>query len=94
MAKVPHSTYPIIQLTQSEYAQIPRAEDLPRGFLNTCPIGTLFRCRGSNKIIGQLVKGDDALGEQYGAGLSVPERFVNRYRIQVIHSDSLDSAQL
>ena len=60
--------------------------------LHFCGFGTFFRCKGSSTIekavIGQLVRGEDALCSQYGAGLSVPERFVNRYRIRITDKDS------
>jgi len=94
MTKVDSRTYPIMQMTRAQYDGIPCAENMPIDFLETCAIGTKFRCRGSSEIIGQVVKGDDAFCSQYGAGLSVPARFVNRHRARVIPSDSLDSAML
>jgi len=94
MTKVDPRTYPVMQIKRAQYDKIPRAEDLPEGFLETCEFGFLFRCRGSNNIIGKLVNGNDAIGDQYGTGLSIPKRFVNRYRTRVVPSDSLDSAML
>jgi len=86
--KTDTSRYPVMQLTRQQYDEIPRAEDMSEGFLETCEFGTRFRCRGSTSVedtvIGILVKGDDALCDQYGAGLAVPERFVNRYRVSIV----------
>jgi len=76
-----------MSLTFEEFSSIPRAEDLPAGFLKACRFGFRFKCAGSkdatNTVIGVVVRGLDALVDQWGAGLSIPERFVNRYRAQV-----------
>ena len=80
--------YPILELTPEEYDSIPRAEDRPKDFVKHCPIGTKFRCMGSttfeDTVIGIVVEGKDALINQYGAGLSVPERFINRYKVRLV----------
>ena len=94
MIYYPPSHNPELRLSFNEYYDIPRAEDMPEGFLKTCPIGTRFKCKGSktieNTVIGIVVKGEDALAHQYGAGLlSVPERFVNRYK-PVVDDPAID----
>lgn len=80
--------YPVMKLSKEEFSNIPRAEQLPDGFLETCPIGTFFVCREKCPaleiiVIGQIVKEDDLICEQYGAGMSVPARGANRYRLEL-----------
>jgi hypothetical protein len=76
--------YPEKTLTQSEFDKLPRNVD--REFLNFSPIGSWFVYKPipeipDIQIVGQIVKGDDLFAEQWGAGLSVPKRGINRYRI-------------
>lgn len=76
---------PVKRMTQIEVETLPGAnEPLPDGFLETCPIGTWFMCRQQHElplVVGQIVIGDDLLCDQWGAGLCLPERGVNRYRL-------------
>jgi len=81
--------YPIKKFTQEEFSGLPGGEKnrLPPDFLKICPIGTWFVCRQNNftdiVVVGQVVKGNDLFCDQWGAGLSVPERGINRYRLQL-----------
>lgn len=76
-------TYPIKEMTYEEFNQLPR--DVGTEFLQTCPIGTWFVCRPEvNMVVGQIVKGDDLFCSQWGAGLSVPERGINRYSVTIV----------
>ncbi len=84
--------YPARELTQEEFNEIPEAEDLEEGFLETCPIETWFVCRKNDlvpdvTVIGQVIKGDDAFCEQVGSALlSLREREINRYRVKIVTS--------
>lgn len=74
------------EMTKEYLAALPKGETLD---LYTCPIGTWFVCKPFPLlpdviVVGQVVKGGDALCSQYGAGLSVPDRFVNRYRAKIV----------
>ena len=77
------ATYPVKQMTQSEFDSLPQAVDLD--FRKACPIGTWFPCRSRTKlrVVGQIVLGDDLCADQWG-GLTVPERGVNRYRLEIV----------
>jgi len=79
--------FPIWETTQKEFDKIPYAKDLEEDFLKTCSIGSLFRSDneiGSRYVvIGQIVKGDDMFCSQWGAGLCVPERGINRFRVKI-----------
>jgi hypothetical protein len=79
--------YPQVRFSHEDFIGIPKAESLPEGFLHRCPIGTLFICKKSDEsevtVVGQVVNGLDALADQWGSGMSLPERFVNRYRVVV-----------
>lgn len=82
---------PILKLTLEQYCKLLNASNestCPKGFINYVPIGTRFICRGSKSIddsvIGVVVKGEDALMDQWGSGLSIPLRFVNRYRPVIV----------
>jgi len=84
--------YPLKTLSQKEFEKIPAAEDLEEGFLETCPIGTWFRCKRSELcpeiiVIGQVVKGMDAFCDQVGASLlSLRYREINHYRVEITAS--------
>ena len=76
--------YPEKTLSQGEFDKLPRNVD--REFLNFSPIGSWFVFDPipeipNIQIVGQIVTGDDLFAEQWGAGLSVPIRGINRYRI-------------
>lgn len=75
-------------LTYEQFKKIGRAEDFDKDFLKYCPMGTVFICSGStgleDAVIGVVVKGLEALADQWGAGLCIPDRFVNRYRPVVV----------
>jgi hypothetical protein len=80
------SRYPLKQMSRTEIDKLPKGKDLD---LKGCPIGTWFACSSSPLIpdvtvIGQTVAGLDMIAEQWGAGLSIPERGINRYRVQII----------
>ncbi len=59
--------------------------------LNAVPIGFQFRCcpsrHTSEIVIGTVVKGEDAFVAQWGSGLSVPDRFVNRFKVKLTGSE-------
>lgn len=86
------SKFPPMEFTMAEYDALPRSEDLIEEFgerhLYSANIGLKFKCTGGEKledtVVGHLVKGNDAICEQYGAGLFVPERFVNRYEPVIV----------
>ena len=77
--------FPEKHLTQEEFDQLPNGRKFESNFLETCPIGTWFKCHPSDIcpdiiVIGQVVKGGNMLCDQWGAGLCIPERGINRYR--------------
>jgi hypothetical protein len=81
--------YPIKVMCKEEVAELPR--NVSTDFLKTCPLGTWFISADSNLIPGvtvvcQVVKGDDMFAENW-AGLCVPERGINRYRLQLCSAD-------
>ena len=81
-------SFPPMELTPDELGGIPRAEELPEGWLATCGIGSMFVCRKSElapdmTVVGEVVKGDDLLCGQWGASLCVPERGINRFRVEI-----------
>ena len=75
--------YPTLEMTQKEYDSLPRGKDIPKDDLKYVPFGFRFRTSPDENIIGEVVKGLDALADQAGAALSVPERFINRYRVAI-----------
>lgn len=80
--------YPVRYFTQAAFDSLPKAAEQPLGFLQTVEIGTYFVCRPSSElpdavIVGQVVKSEDVLAEQWGAGLAVPDRGINRYRVVI-----------
>ena len=85
--------YQLVELTQKEFDKLPKAGDFIVEWLrNEAPIGFEFICRRADWIpddlvvLGHLVKGKEAICEQYGSGLSVPEKFVNRYRVKIVEA--------
>lgn len=90
--------YPIVTLTRAMYESLPRAgKDFKTEWLETsAPFGYKFICKGSPSgviILGELVRGEDAIAVQYGAfkpyyfsimGNAVPKKFVNRYRVVIV----------
>ena len=59
-----------------------------RFVLDFLDFGFKFKCLGpavnGMRVIGQVVNGLDAIADQYGAGLSVPARFINRSNVKII----------
>jgi len=83
------SRYPIKEMTEQEFANFPRGDSVTREFLEKCPLNTWFICRKNEfvpdvVILGQVVKGDDLFCDQWGAGLAVPERGINRYVLKLV----------
>ncbi len=78
--------YPVVEMPRDVFEKLevpPSAEAL-----KYMPFGSVIRCADkgapSPTIIGQLVKGEEAIAAQWGAGLSLPERFLNRYEVEVV----------
>lgn len=82
--KIDPSRFPTMRFSQEAYNELPRGVDFPPGYLETVDIGFLFKTTGDEMIIGQVVKGEDLIAEQWGAGLSVPKRGINRYRAVIV----------
>ncbi|MBI1833618.1 MAG: hypothetical protein HYR90_02215 [Candidatus Andersenbacteria bacterium] len=82
--------YPLTLVTSAEFSAFPRREDLPEDFLQESFVGTQFVFASEQPkdpvVIGQVVKGDDLLCSQWGAGLCVPTFGINRYRVRIIPS--------
>jgi hypothetical protein len=79
--------YHLLQMSRAEFDRLAQGKDLD---LNTCPMGTLFVCKPFELlpniiIVGQIVRGLDMFADQWGAGLSVPERGINRFRVEIIN---------
>jgi len=79
--------FPVMRCTQREYDEIPRAEDLDKGYLQICPLGTRFRFKDSGDtpettVIGEVVDVKDLLSSQAGGcAQGLHEREANnRYR--------------
>lgn len=75
-------------MSKEDFETLPKAEAATRDFLAACPLDTWFISSQSELVpgiivVGQVVKGDDLIGSQYGAGLCVPERGINRYQLQL-----------
>jgi hypothetical protein len=75
--------FPEIRMSRCEFEKLPLGKNLN---LQTCPIGTRFVCTPWKftpgiTVVGQVVRGLDAFCSQIGAPMSVPERWVNRYRL-------------
>lgn len=82
----PRHGYPVVEMSRDvfEKLEVPRSAEA----LKYMPFGSVIRCvdKGvpSPTIIAQIVKGEEAIAAQWGAGLSLPERFLNRYEVEVI----------
>jgi hypothetical protein len=82
----PRHGYPVVEMSRDVFEKLavpPSAETL-----KFMPFGSVIRCADkgvpSPTIIGQLVKGEEAITSQWGAGLSLPERFLNRYEVELV----------
>ena len=89
--------FPVRSLTREEFAKIITADQLPEGYLKTCPIGTWFVCRPNNDVsevtvVGQVVEGNDLICDQWGSGLGVPARGINRYRVEIVEASPVTSS--
>ncbi len=76
--------FPLRTLTREEFGTLPKGSELD---LKTCPLGTWFVCAPFPPaleviVLGHVVSPGDMICEQWGAGLSLPERGINRYRLQ------------
>ena len=82
--------YPIVELTQKEFDELPKSGSFGIDWLrNEAPFDFKFICKPSELVpdvvvMGHLVKGMEAICEQYGAGLCVPKKFINRYSVKII----------
>lgn len=81
---------PVIKLTKAEFDKTPKAGSFTKKWLQKeAPFGFKFICRPFPEcpkdliVLGHLVKGVEAIASQYGAGLFVPEKFVNQYRVVI-----------
>ncbi|MDD5165628.1 MAG: hypothetical protein PHG25_03820 [Candidatus Pacebacteria bacterium] len=78
--------FPIREMSATEFDQLVREKPVD---LKTCPLGTWFVCTPFEltpdvTVVGQVVTGLEMIANQWGAGMSVPERGVNRYRVKLI----------
>ncbi len=90
-AKIPEQIrnimhFPIKELTVDEFNAIPKGKDVD---LKTCKLGTWFVCTKFEPlpdviVVGQVVTGYDLIADQWGAGTSIPERGISRYRVEII----------
>ena len=85
--------YPIIEFTQDEFNKIPKSDSFTIEWLRKESfIGFRFICKPSEASLlkpeiiamGEVVKGDDLVCEQWGAGLSVPAKGINRYQVRIV----------
>lgn len=79
--------FPVKQMSQAELDQLAQGKDID---LKTCPLGTFFVCRPSELlpgviVVGQIVRGLDMFCDQWGSGMFVPERGINRFRVEIIN---------
>jgi hypothetical protein len=78
--------YPICHMNVKTFCSLPRGKEID---LEHCPLGTWFMCTSYEalpdmKVVGQVVEGKEMLCDQWGSGLSVPERGINRYRLVMV----------
>lgn len=90
--RVKFSRYPVREFSRPDFDQLPK--NVGTEFLKTCPLGTWFLCKPVEGVeiivVGQVVKGDDLLCDQWGAGLSVPERGINRYQVKILETANFE----
>lgn len=83
--KGPRHGFPVVEMSKDVFEKLTVPENATA--LKFMPVGTVIRCvdKGipSPTVIGQIVSGEDAIASQWGAGLSLPERFLNRYEVEV-----------
>ena len=80
--------YPVKKMTREEFDEL--SKNVSREFINTCPIGTWFFCNPMPeapdlRVVGQVVKGEDADTKQFGSGVlcGTHEREINRYLLEI-----------
>jgi hypothetical protein len=83
VAKAPDRPYPEkllirLEMTEEEYNALPLWSSLAEDALQTCELG--FRFRMQDGIVCEVVRGLDMDLNQWGGGLSVPERGPRYYR--------------
>lgn len=79
--------YPVKRITIEELNSLPKGDAVAGNFLKTCPFGTWFCCTSPSSevtVVGQVVRGADIFISQYGAGSAIPERGINRYRVEIV----------
>lgn len=79
-------TYPYERMTAVDFAAVKRQIDID---LHTCPLGTWFvypphPAFPDVVVLGQVVDSLHMIAKQWGSGLSLPPRGVNRYRLQLV----------
>jgi hypothetical protein len=77
--------FPPIEMTKEEHAKL-KASSIGIN-LNTCQLGTWFACKPDELapdliVVGEVVARKDLFTAQLGAASAVPERGINRYRVQ------------
>jgi hypothetical protein len=86
-------SYPVKRMTRQEYRELPCGDVVDADFLNSCPLRTCFVCKPSDIApeviaIGQVVRAEDLICNQFGGGLlSLPKRGINRYLLQVVDDE-------
>lgn len=84
--------YPIAKFTRKKFDALPKLKELK---LYECPMGTWLSWPDFEpalpdvRVVGQVVPGLEAIAEQWGAGMSIPERYVNKYRVEFIAEPAL-----
>ncbi len=78
--------FPEKQMTAADFALLKRGRDID---LHTCPIGTWFVCKPSEHlpditVVGQVVEPEKMFENQWGAGMSLPLRGINRYVLDLV----------
>ena len=82
-------SYPVKEMTREQFNNLPKGENMGTWYPATCLLGSWFVFNEipflpSDKIVvGQVVSGINLLADQW-AGLSIPERGINRYRLVII----------
>jgi len=79
---IPHTSYPVMRMAYREYCDLPHS--LSSEALEAAPIGFLFRCSGDGVVVGKIVGPLDIDCIQFGGRLALPEKFVNRYRVEFV----------